>query len=150
MPLEGVSLTPRAELLTLEERKRLITIFASLGVNKLRFTGGEPTVSNQLVELIQHASTQPVHRSTRSTGNRSSTGPEDNDGRQQEYAAGEELYEKEKEGSMALGMRSIGITSNGIVLKDKLDRLLAAGLSSVNISLDTVRAHCLLWYSKPH
>ena len=39
MPLAGVSLTPKEQLLTLDERKRLITIFSSLGVNKIRFTG---------------------------------------------------------------------------------------------------------------
>ena len=35
---------------------------------------------------------------------------------------------------------AIGITSNGIVLKDKLHKLQQAGLSSVNISLDTLEA----------
>lgn len=97
MPLEGVQLTPKEKVLTLDERKRLISIFASLGVNKLRFTGGEPTVSKELVPLIEHA------RSIKE-------------------------------------MKSIGITSNGIVLKDKLDKLVTAGMSSVNVSLDTMIA----------
>eukprot|EP00605_Chrysophyceae_sp_TOSAG23-4_P001921 GSChrysophyteH1.ASY1.ANO1.2121.1 assembled CDS len=56
MPAEGVQLTPRTELPTLEERRRLIDIFIHLGVKKLRFTGGEPTVSNQLLPLLQHCS----------------------------------------------------------------------------------------------
>jgi cyclic pyranopterin phosphate synthase len=99
MPAEGVVLTPKAELLTLQERKRLISIFASLGVDKLRFTGGEPSISNQLLELIKHSRT--THHSS---------------------------------------VKSVGITSNGIVLKDKLDDLLHAGLTSVNISLDTLLA----------
>jgi cyclic pyranopterin phosphate synthase len=32
----------------------VITLFASMGVNKIRFTGGEPTISNQLLPLIAH------------------------------------------------------------------------------------------------
>lgn len=94
MPEEGVSLTPKASLMTLAERKRLISIFAGLGVQKLRFTGGEPTISNQLEELIHHA--------------------------------------------RSCNIKSIGITSNGLILKDRLDDLIKAGLSSVNISLDTL------------
>lgn len=94
MPEEGVQLTPKAHLMTLAERKRLISIFASLGVTKLRFTGGEPTISNQLEELIQHA--------------------------------------------RSCNIKSIGITSNGIILKERLDDLIKAGLTSVNISLDTL------------
>ena len=53
MPEEGVSLTPQENILTLEERYRALEIFAKLGVTKLRLTGGEPTVSKQLVELIR-------------------------------------------------------------------------------------------------
>ena len=94
MPEEGVQLTPKAHLMSLSERKRLISIFASLGVTKLRFTGGEPTISNQLDELIKHA--------------------------------------------RSCNINSIGITSNGIILKERLDSLIAAGLTSVNISLDTL------------
>ena len=55
MPEEGVELTPNEKLMTLEERYRTLEIFASLGVTKLRLTGGEPTVSKQLVDLIRFA-----------------------------------------------------------------------------------------------
>jgi len=59
MPEEGVELTPQQELLSLDEQKQLVTIFAALGVTKLRITGGEPTVFKGLVELIRHASSIP-------------------------------------------------------------------------------------------
>ena len=58
MPLEGVPLTPSEDQLTLEERMRTIQIFTRLGMNKIRFTGGEPTVSNQLQELITYSRAQ--------------------------------------------------------------------------------------------
>lgn len=60
MPEEGVQLTPEDELLSLEEQKQLVTIFAALGVTKLRITGGEPTVFKGLVELIKHAKSIPT------------------------------------------------------------------------------------------
>ena len=94
MPEDGVNLTNRAQLLSLAERKRLLTMFAKLGMTKLRFTGGEPTVSNQLTELISHA--------------------------------------------RSCNIENIGITSNGLLLKERLDSLMASGLTSVNISLDTL------------
>ena len=52
MPVEGVKLSPDINLLTLEERKRTLSLFSSLGMTKLRFTGGEPTISKQLLPLI--------------------------------------------------------------------------------------------------
>ena len=74
---------------------RIISIFAGLGVNKVRFTGGEPTVSSELSQLIAHSRLQP-------------------------------------------NIHSVGITTNGVILSRHLDRLLESGLSSVNISLDTL------------
>src|SRR4051794_8040226 len=35
---------PRAAVLTFEEIERIVTVFARLGVRKIRLTGGEPTV----------------------------------------------------------------------------------------------------------
>lgn len=43
---------PRAELLSFEEIERLARTFVSLGVQKLRITGGEPTLRRDLPELI--------------------------------------------------------------------------------------------------
>jgi len=94
MPEDGIELSAREQLMTLDERKRLITMFAKLGIRKLRFTGGEPTISNQLAVLVAHARN--------------------------------------------CGIESVGITSNGIVLRERLEALVLAGLTSVNISLDTL------------
>jgi cyclic pyranopterin phosphate synthase len=43
---------PRSEILTFEEIARLARIFAGLGVQKFRLTGGEPTLRNGLATLI--------------------------------------------------------------------------------------------------
>jgi len=43
---------PRSEILTFEEIARIARIFASLGVRKLRLTGGEPTLRSELPKLV--------------------------------------------------------------------------------------------------
>lgn len=52
MPENGIQFRPRKEILTFEEIERLLTIFAGLGVRRVRLTGGEPTVRAQVVELV--------------------------------------------------------------------------------------------------
>lgn len=52
MPLENVRFKPRSELLTFEEIERFVRVAASLGVCKLRLTGGEPLVRHDLPSLI--------------------------------------------------------------------------------------------------
>ena len=44
---------PRAEILSFEEIERLVRIFVSLGVQKIRLTGGEPLVRRDLERLIE-------------------------------------------------------------------------------------------------
>ena len=43
---------PRRELLTFEEIERVARVFVSLGVNKLRITGGEPLLRRDLEHLV--------------------------------------------------------------------------------------------------
>ncbi|MBS1714509.1 MAG: GTP 3',8-cyclase MoaA [Armatimonadetes bacterium] len=59
MPAEGVVWKPRDEILTLEEIVRLVGVFARIGVDKVRLTGGEPTVRKGLEGLIASLSAVP-------------------------------------------------------------------------------------------
>ena len=52
MPAHGIDISPRAEILTFEEIERVARVGASLGVNKIRLTGGEPTVRRDLPKLV--------------------------------------------------------------------------------------------------
>src|SRR5438552_6894534 len=52
MPDENVRFLPRREILTFEEIERFARVAASLGVNKLRLTGGEPLVRSELPRLV--------------------------------------------------------------------------------------------------
>ena len=52
VPEEGIAHQPRAELLTFEEIERVVAVFAGLGVERVRLTGGEPTVRAHVVDLV--------------------------------------------------------------------------------------------------
>ena len=53
MPQEKVQYLPKKSLLSFEEIERLLVILAELGITKVRFTGGEPFVRNDLMQLIR-------------------------------------------------------------------------------------------------
>lgn len=93
MPAEGVPLSPH--IMTQPEIYRLASLFKSLGVEKIRLTGGEPTVRHDLVEIVR---------------------------------------------SLKTSFNEIGMTTNGTLLKRKLQQLKEAGLTHVNISLDSLVA----------
>lgn len=96
MPEEGVPLSPSSNILTNAEVVRLARIFVQHGVNKIRLTGGEPTLRHGLAELITEL--------------------------------------------RGLGVKHIGMTSNGIALWRKLPELVRSGLTHLNLSLDTLDA----------
>lgn len=94
MPANGVTLIPHEELLTLEEVYRVASVFADLGIKKIRLTGGEPLVRKNFIWLVEQ-----IHALD--------------------------------------GIEEIGMTTNGVLFADKVYDLKKAGLTSVNISLDT-------------
>ena len=59
MPEEEYVWLPRKEILTLEEVSGLVDIFAELGVNKVRLTGGEPLVRRDLAALVKMIARNP-------------------------------------------------------------------------------------------
>ena len=52
MPEEGIKYLPKTKLLSYEEMERLVGILASIGINKVRITGGEPFVRNNLIDFL--------------------------------------------------------------------------------------------------
>ncbi len=86
---------PKAEMLSFEEIARLVRIMAGFGVEKIRLTGGEPLVRQQLEKLVE------------------------------QIAAID-------------GIDDIAITTNGVLLPQKIQALKDAGLKRVTISLDSL------------
>jgi cyclic pyranopterin phosphate synthase len=59
MPESGIDHIDRADILSFEEILAIVRCFASLGVRRLRITGGEPTVRRDLVDLVRRLRTVP-------------------------------------------------------------------------------------------
>lgn len=53
MPEDGVKFQPREQLLSFEEIERFVRVAVTLGVRKLRITGGEPLLRKDLPQLIR-------------------------------------------------------------------------------------------------
>ncbi len=92
---EEMSFRPSAELMQDDEILLLVKLFARLGFDKVRLTGGEPTLRLGVVDLV-----------------RGITATE--------------------------GIRTVTMTTNGLLLPKLAAPLAAARLQRVNISLDTV------------
>ncbi|KAJ6984309.1 hypothetical protein NC653_022545 [Populus alba x Populus x berolinensis] len=95
MPAEGVELTPSPQLLSQDEIVHLANLFVSSGVDKIRLTGGEPTIRKDIEDICLQLSNLK-------------------------------------------GLKTLAMTTNGITLARKLPKLKECGLTSVNISLDTL------------
>ncbi len=95
MPEEGIRYLPKKELLTFEEIERLVRILAEMGITKIRLTGGEPFLRNDLMDLIRKITATP-------------------------------------------GIAEVHITTNGILTRPYIAELKSLGISSVNLSLDTL------------
>jgi GTP 3',8-cyclase len=52
MPADGLPWLDRSEILTFEENQRLVALLASMGVSKLRLTGGEPLARREFPKLV--------------------------------------------------------------------------------------------------
>jgi cyclic pyranopterin phosphate synthase len=74
----------------------LVKVLAALGIEKIRFTGGEPLIRKNLTDLIGKI-------------------------------------------SAIENISQIAITTNGLLLEDRLAALTGAGLNRLNISLDTLK-----------
>ena len=56
MPEEGIPLISHQEILTYEEILRIVRVFATEGISKVRLTGGEPLVRKGIVDFIHSLS----------------------------------------------------------------------------------------------
>ncbi|WP_295873188.1 GTP 3',8-cyclase MoaA [uncultured Zhongshania sp.] len=94
---EDMTFLPRAQILTLEQLYDIASSFVQLGVKKIRLTGGEPLVRNNVMSLIERLG-QLEH------------------------------------------LEQLHLTTNGAQLDKFAKPLKAAGLTGINISLDSLQA----------
>lgn len=68
MPHEEHVVTPSAHLMQLEEIYQIASLFVSMGVKKIRLTGGEPLVRKDAAEIIERLAALPVELSLTTNG----------------------------------------------------------------------------------
>lgn len=68
MPAEGVQLAPRSHLMTADELERIVAFFVERGVEKVRFTGGEPLVRKDAAEIFDRLSQYPIEMGITTNG----------------------------------------------------------------------------------
>jgi len=66
---ENMTFVPRSQLLTLEELERVGRAFVSLGVTRIRITGGEPLTRRNILNLFQALGAEPGLRELTLTTN---------------------------------------------------------------------------------
>lgn len=60
MPEDEYTWLPRTDILSVHEVGRLVDVFASLGVDKVRITGGEPLLRRDVTDLVKLIAAQPL------------------------------------------------------------------------------------------
>jgi len=70
MPEEEYDFTPASRLMQVDEIESLAKTFVSLGVNKIRLTGGEPLVRKDAADIILSLSKLPVKLTLTTNGSR--------------------------------------------------------------------------------
>ena len=61
MPEEGVEFTERGEVLDFDEVESLCRVLAQMGVDRIRLTGGEPTVRRGFPEFVRRVAAAKAH-----------------------------------------------------------------------------------------
>ena len=71
MPSQGITYVDRSDLLTYEEMERIVRLFGTLGVSKVRITGGEPFLRKGLMDFLERLRAIPeiegLHMTTNGT-----------------------------------------------------------------------------------
>ncbi len=68
MPEEGIELTERENLMSMEEVLEIAKVFVSMGVRKIRLTGGEPLIRKNIEFLLRELAKLPVELAITSNG----------------------------------------------------------------------------------
>lgn len=96
MPTEGVEKKQHEDIMRYEEIFNVVKAAATIGINKIRFTGGEPLILKDMDKLIYYT-------------------------------------------SKISSIQDIAMTTNAMLLQDRVEDLKKVGLKRVNISLDSLK-----------
>ena len=95
IPEDGVELTTHEELLSFDEIYRVCSTMATMGLHKIKLTGGEPLIRRDLDQLVRKLKQTP-------------------------------------------GIEQVTITTNGVLLEEKVEDLVKAGIDAITVSIDSL------------
>ena len=107
-------LARKETILTFEEIAEICEIFVSLGVEKIRLTGGEPLLRRDIEKLVEKLAQLKISNLEKGRSPRVSKGGN-------------------------FGLKDLALTTNGFSLKERAENLKLAGLDRVTISLDSLK-----------
>jgi cyclic pyranopterin phosphate synthase len=107
-------IAPKEQMLSYEEIEKVCEIFVSLGIEKIRLTGGEPMMRRDIETIIRKLSLLKKSQESALPGN-------------------DKLKLSEN------GLLDLALTTNGYFLPERAQALKDAGLDRVTISLDSLK-----------
>ena len=113
-------------ILTFEEITEICEIFVSLGIEKIRLTGGEPLLRKDVEKLVEKLSKLKSQDSFFQDPDRNFREVSSEDGQN----AGQ---------SESVGLRDLALTTNGFSLVERAKNLKRSGLDRVTLSLDSLK-----------
>jgi cyclic pyranopterin phosphate synthase len=123
-------IAPREMMLSYEEIEYVCDIFVSLGIEKIRLTGGEPMMRRDIETIIRMLSRLKTPGMSDELqfvdGSKAGTLSEDHD-------------KLKHVGQKFVGLRDLAMTTNGYFLPDRAQELKDAGLDRITISLDSLK-----------
>src|SRR5687768_16504718 len=116
-------LARKETILTFEEIVYISEIFVSLGIEKIRLTGGEPLLRRDVEKLVEKLASLKVQSPRQKTEDRRQKTEESNP----------------KSKIQNLKLKDLALTTNGFSLERRAGDLKKAGLDRVTISLDSLK-----------
>src|SRR5712692_7144633 len=118
-------IAPKEQMLSYEEIEYVCDIFVSLGIEKIRLTGGEPMMRRDIETIIGKLAklkSPPLSDKLQFVG----------DARQKSLSSDNDKLN-------LVGLRDLALTTNGYFLPDRAQSLKDAGLDRITISVDSLK-----------
>ena len=121
-------IAPKEQMLSYEEIEYICEIFVSLGIQKIRLTGGEPMLRRDIETIIEKLAKLKMSDKLQLV-----------DDVHEKSSSLENDKLKHIGHSEHVGLRDLALTTNGYFLPDRAQSLKDAGLDRVTISLDSLK-----------
>ncbi len=120
-------IAPKEQMLSYEEIEYVCDIFVSLGIEKIRLTGGEPMMRRDIETIIEKLAKLKTPRAPTS------------DKLQFVDGSSPDISLPDSDKLKFVGLKDLALTTNGYFLPDRAQGLKDAGLDRITISVDSLK-----------